>query len=255
MAIKREEGGSIMSDIQTTGQASVSKATVDTLANKGKEMRKIKNQDELALEGSASDTLIFVNALGNPKARDTMNNSYKVVGYVLKSTKPVSVPTVDLYDKKYIKFGVLPDRQVPANQEFTVNNFELGMLLSRAEYAGQILGGDRHVVLSATHPQSKSNERAGTASEYIPNLKVFGGVKGQSVKDGMVLIGDKVTNPNTHKEEWKVKPEYEEAFGIFLRDAVRGGGKNQISRDKGEQAKNLAAALNSMYSDLLGKEN
>lgn len=249
MAIHRTEMEETkMSDLQNSG-ASVTQTSVENFANQGKTIRKNMTEDESKTEGTKSANLVFVKTLGNPKAPDATSNNdgkqyYKVVGYVLKSTEAISVPTVRLLDKKYLKFTPEADRQIGANQEFTVNNIELGMLLSRREYSGQITGGDTKVVLSATRPKSKNNERQGTASEYIPCLKLFDAKSGASIKTNQELIATPSGEDGT---SYTIKPGYE-AFDVFIKNAVRGGGRRQVPREKGEQAKNLAAAFANLYS-------
>jgi hypothetical protein len=250
MALSKKEGGNTMdANVTNAGtEVDASKTSVEVFAKGGRTIRANYDKDEQALEGSMSDTLSFVHAIGNPKNPDAIHNSYKVVGYTLKSTKPISVPTVKLSDKKYLKFKKVEPRQVAANQEFHVNNIELGLLLSQREYAGQITGGDLKVALSATCPKAKDNERKGTAAEYIPNLKVLGGEKGKSIKDGLVTCGDKSGETEGGVATYQVKPGYE-AFEIFLMGRIGTEGPNKIPRERGEQSKNLAAAFAQLYAD------
>ena len=120
---------------------------------------------------------------------------------------------------------------VKAGEEFFLNLYETGLLISQVEYAGTFNGGGDEVVLHATFSQARGN----TPLTVIKR-------KGAPIKDKLLPVAD-VTDVNG-KKTYTIKPEYQEKFGyLYVRRAgIRGAGMGTKVATK-DTERNLAAAF------------
>ena len=210
---------------------------------KGQAVRANMSDAEKAAEGSKSDTLEFVHALGNPrKTQSRVENktalpSIQVCGFTFKTSVDIDVPVYPFLDTA----SQSPDRveyttqtkHIAAGSTFNLNLMETAGLLARVEYAGKATGGSKPVALSST----VSKER----NDPLPQLRLIGGTG--SVKEGIVEVATKNENGN-----WVVKPEYEEYKNLFLKKqgGRPGTGARKVS---GETTKDIAAAFRAFIAE------
>ena len=217
------------------------KATNDVFANEGQAARANLTEDQKAMEGSKSDKVAFICALGDPQQKQKRVekgqslNSNRVVGFKFNLLEPMKIPNAPLKENYSSLIDCEPITEIehPAG-EVTLNLLETGAFISRFEFAGSFTGGERPVYLSAK--SSKDREEP---------LPILHRLDGGSVKDNLELIGkfDKSANPVIRE----CFPQYQEKFGVLFKRkrASRTGGA--APRVKGERTKNIAAAFRNLY--------
>lgn len=205
----------------------------------GAKMRETMTADEKAVEGSKSDMIAFVAALGNPaRKQDRVEGNksipcYEVVGYEFKALEDVTVPFIPLKSADPFNVGEESTRQVKAGETFHLTIYETAMLISRIEYAGKFSGEGDAVVLSA-----KSSKNRPTPLPILKKAASQG-----SIKSNIKLVADMIGDANGGKGTPKVKEEYAEKFAvIFQRKTVTRDGVNKVAKT-GEAAADLAAAF------------
>lgn len=215
---------------------------------KGRAIRAQMTDDQKQAEGSKSDKVAFVCALGDPARKQarvenkTSIPSYVVVGYKFKALEDMTVPQANL--KKQGRKNLLDteeptERQVKAGQEFHLNLVETAMLISRVEYAGRFSGEGVQVALSVKTAQDRE--------EPLPILNKIGA---GSIKENMELIADMIGGDGTDKNRGtpKCKAEYEETFGaLYIRSTATKGGSMARQQVSGEGQKDIAAAFRAYY--------
>lgn len=199
----------------------------------GKSVRAQMSDDEKAKEGSHTDDVSFICALGNPKKKAKRKEggkdlaSWAVVGYGFKANADIKVPRANLKKGCKSEMDVEPItwEDVKAGEVFYLNRYETGVLITQLDYAGTFTGGDMPVRFQPKF----SNDR----TMPLPTLNLIAN-KG-SVKENIELIGDAQTNT--------LKPEFEEKFHEFFatRTASRKGASKKT--DKADKVKDLAAAF------------
>ena len=140
-------GGDVKKDI---------KAENESFRNNGASEREAMSEDQKQLEGSASDKVAFVCALGNPaKPQKRVENgkpvdSYQVVGFRFNLSESMNIPVAPLKHgcKSLIDVEGLTEVNHPAGM-VDLNLLEMGAFISKIEFAGTFTGGDKPVMLSA----------------------------------------------------------------------------------------------------------
>lgn len=211
---------------------------------KGEALRATMSDDQKAAEGSKSEKVAFVCALGDPTSKQprvdkgVQKDSFTVCGYKFKALEDVDVPVLKITGGKKdpLNYDDQGTKHVKAGEVFALNLAETGMMMSRVEYAGTFSGEGESVALMAAI--------SGTRDNPLPALRRVG--EG-NIKENMELVAD-VTKQGD-KRIAKVKPEYEETFGyLFVRkDATRG--TSGATKKSGEAQKAIAAAFRDFFAN------
>lgn len=213
---------------------------------KGAALRAQMSDDQKATEGSKSDKVAFVCALGDPSRKQarvenkTSVPSYVVVGYKFRALEDMTVPHAPLKQgmRTILDVEEATEKQIPAGQEFHLNIVETAMLISRVEYAGRFSGEGVQVALSV----KTSNDR----EEPLPILNKVGA---GSIKENMELIADMVGGDGTEKNRGtaQVKDEYAETFGaLYTRRSLQKKSAG-ATKKAGEGQADIAAAFRAYY--------
>lgn len=232
----------------TTGAKKKGNPKFEEFKAQGASIRAKKTEAEREAEGANSGDIQFVIALGNPARvnkrteKGAKHDSMECVGYRLKALKDVKVPKVKMladaknnpmsFDRESVEWV-----DVKAGTDFDVLLPELGLLISKPEYAGSFTGGGDTVQLHVTLSASRG---------YVPLsvLKRPGAV----LKDNMLPVGKKDVVDG--KEKWVAKEEFADKFGYLYRTVAgqrhTGSGKSKVT---GEAPKDLAAALLSFLTE------
>lgn len=227
------------------GKVGVSKT--EAFKNKGAAIRAQMSDDQKAAEGSKSDKVAFVCALGDPSRKQarvenkTSVPSYVVVGYKFRALEAMSVPKAPLKQgmRSILDVEEATERQVAAGEEFHMNIVETAMLISKVEYAGRFTGEGTQVALSV----KTSNDR----EEPLPILTKVGA---GSIKENMELIADMVGGDGTEKNRGtaQVKEEYAETFGaLYTRRSLQKKSAG-AAKKAGEGQADIAAAFRAYYN-------
>ena len=225
----------------TQGEPKVTKgnSASDQFRQEGANIRSTMSEDEKAVEGSKSDMVAFVAALGNPaRKQDRVEGNksipcYEVVGYKFKALEDMTVPFIPLKSADPFNVGEESERQVKAGETFHLTIYETAMLISKIEYAGKFSGEGDAVVLSA-----KSSKNRPTPLPILKKAASSG-----SIKSNIELVADMQGDANGGKGTPIVKEEYKEKFAvIFARKKVDKEGVVKQQRT-GEAAADLAAAF------------
>ena len=170
------------------GNAPVSKGkgkTYEEFLNKGKMILASRKEEERQIEGSKSDKVVFIAALGDPAKKQNRVEgkkdipSYKPVGYAFKALEDMKIPRADLKQKFSSLMDVEPVawEEVKAGETFYLNLAETGMLISKPEFAGTFTGEGTGVRVTVTFSQDRET----------PNIALKN-IDGGSVKKNMILI-------------------------------------------------------------------
>lgn len=215
----------------------------DKFAAQGAALRQKMTDEEKQLEGSKSDKVVFVGALGDPNKPQFRKEggqdipSYVVVGYAFKALEDMVVPRADLKSgfKNFMDVGAITEEQVKAGQTFYLNVFETGALIAKDEYAGSFTGEGVEVSIGVKFAQNRV--------EPLPVLNKVG--KG-SVKENMILIADMQGADPAKKIKGTpvIKDEFASKFSVLYEKRVAGK-KNSgtAGRQQGEATKDLAKAF------------
>jgi hypothetical protein len=211
----------------------------DQFRAEGAKARETMSADEKAVEGSKSDMVAFVAALGNPaRKQDRVEGNksipcYEVVGYEFKALEDMVVPFIPLKSADSFNVGEESERQVKAGETFHLTIYETAMLISRIEYAGKFSGEGDAVVLSA-----KSSKNRTTPLPILKKAASQG-----SIKSNIKLVADMIGDANGGKGTPKVKEEYAEKFTVlFQKKVVDRNCVGKVAKT-GEAAADLAAAF------------
>lgn len=214
----------------------------DKLVAQGSAIREKMSDEEKQLEGSKSDKVAFVGALGDPnKPQFRKENgqdipSFVVVGYAFKALEDMTVPRADLKSgfKNFMDVGAMSEETVKAGETFYLNVFETGALISKTIYAGSFTGEGVEVTLGAKFAQNRV--------EPLPVLNKSG--KG-SVKENMILIADMQGADPAKKVKGTpvIKNEFASKFSVLYEKRVAGKKGSSAGRQAGESTKDLAAAF------------
>ena len=212
----------------------------DKLVAQGKALRSNMTEEEKQLEGSKSDKVAFVGALGDPNKPQTRRAgkedipSLTVVGYAFKALEDMKVPRANLKHgfKNLMDVEDMTEETVKAGETFNLNIFETGALISRPEFAGTFTGEGTGVYLSVKFSQNRE--------EPLPVLNKVG--KG-SVKENIIPIADMEGAGQGKKGTPKIKAEYADKFGVLYEARSIGSKGAKASKANGEVLKDISAAF------------
>jgi hypothetical protein len=246
---KAAEAGQAAPTKPVDAKASGKEAKASAFKDKGASLRRQMTEDQKAQEGSKSDKVAFVCALGDPNRKQSRVqgkaniDSYAVVGYKFKVLEDTTVPFAPLNEgcKNILDVAPATEKPVSAGTVVALNTVETAMFISRLEYAGKFTGEGTTVILSA----KTSNDRP----DPLPILMK----KGEgSVKENMELIADMVGADGTNKGTPQIKDEFKESFGALYTKRTISRKGTGASRKAGEGQADIAAAFRSLYA---GKAN
>lgn len=216
----------------------------DAFKAKGKALRETMSEDEKAIEGSASDKVAFICALGDPNRQqsrvDQRQNvpSFTVVGYKFEALEDMEVPEMPLRPDFKTPLDVADSyTMVPVKkgEKFSLNIIETAVLISDTKYAGEFKGGDKPVKLSSANSKGR---------EYpLPVLKLIGP---GSIKVNMDTVANMVGATATDKGKPVVKDEYAAKFGVLYEKKKLT--KGATASKKSESSADLAAAFRNLYA-------
>lgn len=214
---------------------------------KGQALRAQMTEDQKAVEGSKSDKVAFVCALGDPARKQarvenkTSVPSYVVVGYKFRALEDMNVPFAPLKQgmKNILDVEEPTEKAVSAGQEFHLNIAETAMLISRIEYAGRFSGEGTQVALSVK-----------TSVDRDEPLPILTKVGAGSIKENMELIADMVGGDGTEKNRGtaQVKDEYAETFGALYSRSRLSKKSAGAAKKAGEGQADIAAAFRAYYN-------
>lgn len=239
-----EKKGAAPTPVATTTGAKDNSKT-EAFKNQGKALRSQYSDDQKAMEGTKSDKVAFVCALGDPNKKQARVEgkesiaSYAVVGYKFKALEDMTVPFAPLAQgfKSLADAEPATERPVKAGEVFALNLAETAQLISRIEYAGKFSGEDNVVVLSVK--ASKSRET------LLPILSKQGT---GSIKSNMELIAEMQGATADSKGTPVLKPEYQDSFGnLYARKTAHKGTGAKKSK-AGEGQADIAAAFRNLYA-------
>lgn len=220
----------------------------DALVNQGRAIRTKMTDEEKQLEGSKSDKIAFVGALGDPnkpqfrKENNEDKPSFVVVGYAFEALEDCVVPRADIKSgfKNFMDVSPMTEENVKAGETFYLNTYETGAMISKPIYAGSFSGKGVTVTLGAKYAQNRE--------EPLPVLNKQG--KG-SVKENMILIADmQGADPaNKVKGTPVIKEEFASKFSVLYEKRVAGKpGTGKSTKAAGESTKDIAAAFNAFLA-------
>lgn len=243
MAISEELGKST-AGADTSVKTGASKN--DQFKATGAAARAQMSEDQKAIEGTKSDKVAFICALGDPNKKQSRKegkenkDSNVVVGYKFKILEDMEVPNAPLKADWKTLIDVEPATMVPvkAGQIVSLNLVETGMFICRTEFAGKFTGEGTEVNISAKHSQNRQ--------EPLPALR--NGASSGSIKANMELIADMVGASDTNKGTPKIKDEFAEKFSMLYTKKSAGKKNAGGSRKEGESTKDIAAAFRALYA-------
>ena len=217
----------------------------EAFKQQGASIRAQMSEDQKAIEGSKSDKVAFVCALGDPNRKQarvvskTSVPSYTVVGYKFKVLEDTTVPFAPIAEKYKTPLDVEPaqERAVKAGEIVSLNLVETAMFISRLEYAGKFSGEGTIVTLSAKSSKDRENP-----------LPILTKRNGGSIKENMELIADMVGATADNKGTPQIKEEFKASFSALYKK--RSLGKSTTSAKKaGEGQADIAAAFRNYYAN------
>ena len=222
-------------------------AKIEALKAQGAKIRMEMSEDQKAIEGSKSDKVEFLHALGNPakkqnRQEDNVNiPSFEVVGCVIKVLEDMVVPVAPLKPDWHdlVDTEDYTEKAVHAGEEVSLTLAEAAIMLSQPEFSGRWTGGAIGVFLGA---KGAKNRRV-----VLPTLNRIG--KG-SVKENMELIGDMVGGDGTLKGGAKpvLKERFKEQFApLYAKKTMSKTGTGTVKK-QGENQANLAAAMRTLWN-------
>jgi len=185
--------------------------------------------------GQLADKLEFLNCLGDPSNDDVTGDRKDptIVGYRFKALVDMSVPQVApgvdfkknlmSYDLEELKAS--KELKVKAGQTIDLTKFETGLLLSRPEFNGRVLGGKTPVTCSYTIKGVKDSSGkllSTTEATSVPSISLRG-LTG-SVKDVKfidVLTFEKTKNAAGATRKIRTIVAGFEKWIALTKDAVR----------------------------------
>lgn len=214
-----------------------SSAKTENFKAHGASLRSQMSEDEKKMEGSKSDKVEFICALGDPKRSQKRRagnqdlDSHVVVGYAFKVLEDMKVPYAPLKVGFQSLIDCEPYKWVDAKAGETVylNNYETGIFMTQIQFAGNFTGGGNAVSLSIKFSADREDP--------LPVLNKDG--KG-SIKEGMMLIADVTEVDGQQQVKLKEGMDKFQALYVKRRTAGKGG---TTGAKKNETQKNLAASF------------
>lgn len=232
----------------STPETKVPKATASKTSafkDQGASLRAQMSEDQKAAEGSKSDKVAFVCALGDPNRKQarvenkTSVPSFVVVGYKFKVLEDMDVPFAPLKQgmKSILDVEPATTKHVAAGTVVALNIVETAMFISQIEFAGKFSGEGAEVYLSAKASQDRP--------EPLPILNKQGA---GSIKENMELIADMVGADATNKGTPQIKAEFAESFGaLYTKKSISKA--STAAKKAGEGQKDIAAAFRNFYAN------
>lgn len=238
-----KEAPSATTTATTNGKSS---SKTDAFKQKGASARAQMTEDQKAIEGTKSDKVAFVCALGDPNRKQarvenkTSIPSYVVVGYKFKVLEDMTVPFAPISADWKTPLDVEPaqERPVKAGTTIALNIVESAMFITRLEFAGKFTGEGTAVYISA--------KNSGDRPDPLPVLNKAGS---GSIKENMELIADMVGATADSKGTPQIKEEFKESFSALY--AKKSLTKKSASAKKkaGEGQADIAAAFRLYYAN------
>lgn len=248
MAISDELAKAGNAEAKATAAGSGTSTKNQQFIARGEAERAKLTEDQKAVEGSKSDKVAFVCALGDPSRKQSRKEgkenkpSFTVVGYKFKVLEDMEVPKAPLKADWKSLIDVEPVTMVPvkAGTVVSLNLVETGMFITRIEFAGKFTGEGTEVSISAKHSQNRQDP--------LPALRNSSG--SGSIKVNMEEIADMVgaTADGKNKGTPKIKDEFKDIFGVLYTKKSAGKKSAGVSRKEGESTKNVAAAFRALYA-------
>ena len=218
---------------------------IEAFKAKGAAVRAQMSEDQKAVEGTKSDKVAFVCALGDPnrKQQRVEKNvsvpSYVVVGYKFEVLEDTTVPYAPLKAdcKSPLDTEPVSERAVKAGEIVSLNIVESANFIARNEYAGQFTGKGVTVKLAAKSAKDRP--------EPLPILNKVGG---GSIKEGMELIAEMVGATADNKGTPQIKEEFKESFGALYNKKSIGKKSAGATKKQGENQADIAAAFRALYA-------
>lgn len=210
----------------------------------GASLRTNMTEEEKVKEGSKRDKVAFVCCLADPNRKQSRTSksysvkSYNVVGYKFKLLEDTLVPHAPLKEDLKTPLDTEEITLVPhkAGEIVALNLVETGAFISREEYAGQFTGEGKGVYVLAKYAKTRGNVP-------LPALRYIGS---GSVKENLEFIADMIGATATKKGTPKIKPEYEDIFGVLYKKK-KAGKPAAEEKPSGEATANIAAAFRDYY--------
>jgi hypothetical protein len=227
----------------TAPKATASKTSA--FKDKGASLRAQMSEDQKAVEGSKSDKVAFVCALGDPNRKQarvenkTSVPSFVVVGYKFKVLEDMDVPFAPLKQgmKSILDVEPATTKHVSAGTIVALNIVETAMFISQIEFAGKFSGEGIEVCLSAKASQDRPDP--------LPILNKQGT---GSIKENMELIADMVGADANSKGTPQIKAEFVESFGaLYTKKSITK--TSSATKKAGEGQKDIAAAFRNYYAN------
>lgn len=188
-----------------------------TLAAKGEQIITSMTEEEKAILGSKSNTLIFKGLLGTQKTSQAKTGkggvrepSYKPVGLKLEVTEDTQIPQFPV-TRTRAKDGLDPSEityvTAKAGETVVLSLFEFMYLVSRPEYSGYVTVGNDPKGGCLGVIAKKFNDPVDPDKLPKPS---FNYTNGGTPKDSMTPIDRKNDAGN-----WEPLPEYAEKFGAL----------------------------------------
>lgn len=249
--LNKTKEGTTATETKATGTGTVKAGSTkaDAFKQKGASLRAQLSDDQKAIEGSKSDKVAFVCALGDPSRKQKRKEgneslpSYVVVGYKFKALEDMEIPTApikkDWKTPADVDLDAVTWTPVKAGTVFALNSGETGILISKEEYAGSFSGEGQEV--SVTAKFSKDRELP------MPVLRISSG-KG-SIKANLEEIAEMVGATDTFKGSPKLKDEFAEKFApLYVKKSAGKKSASGKGAQSGEATKNVAAAFRALYA-------
>jgi len=232
---QRSQGTQVGSVVAPQGSANKSgrvKSAADQVRAQGEAVIESLTDEERAIIGSKSNTVIFKVLLGlaskrsNRRVSEGQNNacSTPIAGvYVLTEDAEIPRINVELDNET----GIDPDKDITwvlqkAGEEFDMTHYEFMYFITQPQYAGEfaVEGNSKGGFFSAKLP----NYLNGKAKLPTPVVNI----RGEAIKANIVNIDEKVG------DKWQIKEEYKERYGALIkpRVAVRTSGAKKESNNQ-----------------------
>lgn len=217
-------------------------------------------QDAQVEFGNKSNTLIFMNPLGDPSRDDVVKGkdgkditTATIVGYRFKSTEDIVIPDcgtdIGLKSDRMNYVDPQGTRKVKAGEHFDLTPFEMACLLSRPEYNARATGGDRPV--TCTYNMAGTRSKDGEIAKVSDASKVpsasLRALAGASIKDYdmiNVINFTKTKNPNGTTSIERTPIAGFEKWAVLCQKVTRKAGVASGLDQKAKRNTNAQAFLN-----------
>lgn len=252
MAVSDELKNNVVGDTPKAPKAPVKAQGGDkteAFKAKGAAARAQMSEDQKAAEGTKSDKVAFVCALGDPNrkqarvANGQSIPSYVVVGYKFKVLEDMEVPHAPIKAdyRTPLDTEAITSRPVKAGEVVSLNILETAAFISQVEFAGKFSGEGTIVTLGAKSSQDRE--------EPLPILQKQGG---GSIKENMELIADMIGATGEEKGTPQIKEEFKDIFGVLYAKKSLSRKSQGSAKQAGSSQADLAAAFRQLYAKKRG---